>query len=293
VAQDAGFFRDAGIELDIKTVSGDQNAIRALISGDGDAAVIGFPVLYSAVLSGAKIKGIGGGNQTLADYFLVLGDGKGETLEDAAGKILAISTPASMPQLYPELLFQAKGITSKGTRYVAVGGMSARLQAVIAEKVDGTVIDTLNVLVGEKTGKIKIVADVNKDLSAKLGYEMTVTRSDMLNDPVKRKAIAALVEGTIQGARRTVEQPDSAVESFSKRLNGSIDRTLLKTLIEDMNKAKVWGLNGGVETKLHDDTVNTYLAHHLIPRQVDYDQAFDPSLVNQAVKELGEQKGWW
>src|SRR4051794_33281512 len=33
VSEDAGFYRDAGITVDIKTLSGNQNALRAIITG--------------------------------------------------------------------------------------------------------------------------------------------------------------------------------------------------------------------------------------------------------------------
>ncbi len=292
LAEDQGLYRDAGLAVEFKTVSGDQNALRAVVTGAGDVAVVGNPILYEAVINGAKIKGVGGGNQATIDYYLVLAKGKGTTLKDAAGKTLAISTPGSMPQLLPEMMFRKNGIDSSGTKYVPIGGFAARMQAVVAGKVDGTLTDTLSALRAERAGQVTIVAVASQQLAEPLGYTLSLMSEDGLRDPVRHKALAAFVKATMQGARRIVEQPDAAAQAVFKRLNGDVDLPLLRATIDKLNGEKVWGLNGGVEEKLHEFTMKTYLEYHLISQAVPYATAYDPSLVQEAMKELGPAKGW-
>ena|SRR2546430_13607907 len=97
VAMDQSFYKSGGLDFEIKTVGGDQNGIRALITGVGQVTVVGAPILYEAVTNGAKVKGIGGGNQTLTDYYLVLGKGKGTTLKDAANHLQSREHAAAHP----------------------------------------------------------------------------------------------------------------------------------------------------------------------------------------------------
>jgi ABC-type nitrate/sulfonate/bicarbonate transport system substrate-binding protein len=292
VAEDEGFYREAGLTLESKSVGGDQNALRALVTNAGDVTVIGAPTIYEAVLNGATVKAVGGGNQTLTDYYLVLGKGKGTTLKDAAGKTLAISNPGSMPQLIPEMMFKKEGIDSSKTKYLSVGGFSARLQAVVAGKVDGSLIDTITALRGEHTGEVKIVADANKVIQEPLGYTFTLTSEDHLKDPAKRKAVYAFVKASMRGARYVIEHPEKAAEIMQKRLKGDVPIDLLKETVKMLNEEKVWGVNGGVNQNLHDFTMKTYLQFNLISKEVPYSAAFDPSLADQARKELGELKGW-
>src|SRR3569833_1327559 len=65
VAEDKGFFKESGLTMEYKTVAGDQNGMRALITGAGDVTVVGAPILYEAVINGGKVKGVGGGGQVL------------------------------------------------------------------------------------------------------------------------------------------------------------------------------------------------------------------------------------
>jgi NitT/TauT family transport system substrate-binding protein len=291
VADDAGFYRDAGLAVDIKVVNGNQNALRAIITGAGDVAVVGHPIMYEAIINSAKLKGIGGGNQTLMDYYLVLAKGKGTELKDAAGKILAISTPGSMPQLLPEMMFKENKIDSAGTRYIAVGSISLRLQAVLAGKVDGTLLDAINTLRGERLDKVVTVGTVKSQISDPLAYTISVATDDALKDPAKRDALGRFVKATMRGARHTMEQPKFAAQVMQKRLGGDTDLGLLEEVVGILNRDKVWGVNGGVEKKLHDVTMPTYLQYKLISKPVDYADAFEPALADQAVKELGEIKG--
>jgi NitT/TauT family transport system substrate-binding protein len=293
IAMDKGFYKSAGLDFEIKTVGGDQNGIRALITGAGQVTVVGAPILYEAVTNGAKVKGIGGGNQTLTDYFLVLRKGKGTTLKDAANKTLAISNPGSMPQLIPGMMFKKMGIDASQTKYVPVGGYSARLQAVAAGKVDGTLIDAFTSLKGEKDGITVTVADAQEVLQGPLGYTFNVTTQEQLNDPAKRKLLEAFVKATIQGARLIVDKPDEAAEVLLKQYKGDVPAELVKQTVAKLNHGKVWGINGGVGKQLHDYTMAAYLDTKLVSKQVDYKDAFDPSLADEAVKELGKRDGGW
>ena len=59
VAMDQGFYKSGGLDFEIKTVGGDQNGIRALITGVGQVTVVGAPILYEAVTNGAKVIDVG------------------------------------------------------------------------------------------------------------------------------------------------------------------------------------------------------------------------------------------
>jgi hypothetical protein len=79
---------------------------------------------------------------------------------------------------------------------------------------------------------------------------------------------------------------------MSKVLKGDVPIDLLKQTVAKLDEGKVWGLNGGVNQKLHDFTMNTYLQFKLVSKEVSYKDAFDPALAEQALKELGEMTGW-
>ncbi|MGI4814523.1 MAG: ABC transporter substrate-binding protein [Janthinobacterium lividum] len=286
VAQDAGLFAKDGVDVKTMTVSGDQNSMRAVLTGDADVAVIGPPIMYETLGNGGKVKTIAGWQET-TDYYLILGKGKGSTIKDAAGKTLAVSTPGSMPQIVPEMIFKKNNIDSTGTKYAPIGGNTARIQAVISGKIDGTIADTLNSLRGERSGKVTLITTTAQQFPEGLGYILLAVKESELTDPVKRKALLAFVKGSIEGARMTVDQPVKAADIFYKKNGGDVDLQLIKDSIQQLNRFKVWGVNGGISKSVHDFTMKTYVDFGLSKNSLSYDQVYDPSLVNQLLKEIG------
>ena len=165
--------------------------------------------------------------------------------------------------------------------------------AVAAGKVDGTLIDALTSLKGEKEGVSVTVADAQEVLQGPLGYTFNVTTQEQLDDAAKRKVLAAFVKATMQGARFIVDKPDEAANILSKQFKGDLPLDLLKETVAKLNHGKVWGLNGGVGKELHDYTMAAYLDTKLVSKRVDYNEAFDPSLADEALKQLGKRDGGW
>jgi len=130
-------------------------------------------------------------------------------------------------------------------------------------------------------------------LQGPLGYTFNVTTQEQLDDPAKRKVLAAFVKATMEGARFIVDKPDEAANILSKQFKGDVPLDLLKETVAKLNHGKVWGLNGGVGKELHDYTMAAYLDTKLVSKHVAYNEAFDPSLANEALKQLGKRDGGW
>src|SRR5262245_41384589 len=54
-ALENGFYRDEGLELEIKPLVGDQAAVRALVAGEADVAWTGFAASLQAREAGAQL----------------------------------------------------------------------------------------------------------------------------------------------------------------------------------------------------------------------------------------------
>ena len=94
VAQKKGWLGDLDVEEVI--VTGDSNAMRALISGNVDIAWIGMLNVLASIQAGANVRAINTW-QPIGDYSLVLAKGKGTTIADLAGKTFATSGPGALP----------------------------------------------------------------------------------------------------------------------------------------------------------------------------------------------------
>ena len=94
VAQKKGWLGD--LEVEDVHVTGDANAMRVLLSGNADIALIGTLNVLASINAGASIRAVHSW-QPVGDYSLVLATGKGSTLADVAGKTFASSVPAACP----------------------------------------------------------------------------------------------------------------------------------------------------------------------------------------------------
>ena len=92
VAKDLGWLDKAGLKVEEVWLTGDANAVRALLAGQGDIAAPGVFAVYSAITEGAKIKAIGSW-QPKADYQLLanekIADGLANELLVLAGEVTA------------------------------------------------------------------------------------------------------------------------------------------------------------------------------------------------------------
>src|SRR5256712_10439291 len=114
-AQKKGWLGD--LEIEDVHVTGDANAMRVLLSGNADIALIGTLNVLASIHAGAGIRAVHSW-QPIGDYSLVLATGKGDKLGDLAGKTFASSGPGGMPDQLPRLVMGKHGIDEPTTRFV-------------------------------------------------------------------------------------------------------------------------------------------------------------------------------
>src|SRR5947199_90886 len=165
VAQKQGWMGDLAVE-DVH-VTGDANAMRVLLSGNADIALIGTLNVLASLHAGANIRAVHSW-QPIGDYSLVLATGKGSKLADLAGKTFASSGPGGLPDQLPRLIMRKHGIDESTARFVQIGGHAARLQAVIGGRADATLINSVK-LWGLNGGLDPAVEEFTADLNMKLG----------------------------------------------------------------------------------------------------------------------------
>ena len=283
VALDLGYFKQEGLEVETTFVNGDANATRAVITGAGDVALTGPVNLFTAVENGAQIKSIGAW-QPIPDYEVVAPPAI-KSMKDLADKTFAASGPSGLPQVLPVMLFKKLGIPADRVKFVSIGGHAARLQTVIAGKADAALVNSITAATGIKNGTVHSVTSVAEHFP-KLGYQALVVRTPDLSDPSKRKAFEALMHGSILGARFIMKDPDKAAEIVHAHVD-SLDPALVKTVIRELTKQKLWGVNGGLDREITDFTVKLSLDMGELKTPLRHEQVMDDSINDAVLKKLG------
>ncbi len=214
VAQKKGWLGDLDVEE--VNVTGDSNAMRALLSGNADIAFIGMVNVLASIQAGANVRAINTW-QPIGDYSLVLAKGKGSSIADLAGKTFATSGPGALPDQLARLIMKKYGIDDSTAHFVQVGGHAARLQAIIGGRADASLVNTITTLRGVEDGKVIVLTKLSKEFPG-LGYSWNVVRTDELADPQRGAAFQTLTEASIRAVRFIAANSDEAAEIFHEHV---------------------------------------------------------------------------
>jgi ABC-type nitrate/sulfonate/bicarbonate transport system substrate-binding protein len=283
VAKDTGLFKQSGLETEEVFVSGDANATRTVITGTADVALTGPVNVFSAIENGAPIKWIGAW-QAAPDYEVVAPH-RITSMQDLADKTFAASGPSGLPQVLPVMLFRKLGVPPDRAKFVSVGGHAARLQAVIAGKADAALVNSITAATGIKNGSVHIITSV-ADHFPKLGYQALAVRNADLSDPAKRRALEALMRGSILGARFIMSNPDKAAELLHTRVK-DMDPALLNSVIKRLTEQKLWGVNGGLDPETTNFTAQLATEMGELKTLFKHEQVTDSSIVDAVLRVEG------
>jgi ABC-type nitrate/sulfonate/bicarbonate transport system substrate-binding protein len=285
VAQKKGWLGD--LEVEEIYVTGDANAMRVLLSGNADIGTVGTLNVLASIEAKASIRAIHSW-QPIGDYSLVLATGKGTKLADLAGKTFAASGPGGLPDQLPRLVMRQYGIDESTTRFIQVGGHSARLQAVIGGRAEATLVNTVTAFKGVNDGKVTILTRLSQEFPG-LGYVWNVVRMESLANPQLAAAYQTLTEIGIRGSRYVMEHPDEAAEILHERLP-DLDLAFLKSVVRDLNGENLWGVDGGLDPKVETFTADLNMRLGNLPRAAAPADVLDSRFVDAALKKLGSYK---
>jgi ABC-type nitrate/sulfonate/bicarbonate transport system substrate-binding protein len=285
VAQKKGWLGDLQVEEVV--VTGDSNAMRVLLSGNADIALVGTLNVLASIHAGAHVRAIHSW-QPLGDYNLVLATGKGTKISDLAGKTFATSGPGALPDQLPKLVMRKYAVDETTARFIQVGGHAARLQAVIGGRADATLINTVTAMRGVQDGKVTVLTRISKEFPG-LGYVWNVVRSDSLAKPELAAAYQTLTDIGLRGSRFIMENPDEAAAIMHERVP-ELGVDFLKTVIRDLNTEDLWGVNGGLDPKIEEFTAKLNMDLGNLPVAPSPKDVLDQRFVETALKTLGPYK---
>jgi NitT/TauT family transport system substrate-binding protein len=181
VAQDAGFFRKHGLDVQLVHVVGGPRAVQVLTSGSAVAAqVSGLPIIQSN-LQGADIVFIAGILNTLNYQFIV--DKNIQKPDDLKGKAVAVSRAGSSSDFATRFALDRYGLVpGKDVSFLEIGSQPDRFAALESGKIQGVMVEVPLTLKAKKMG-FRVLADLQM---LGLEYQATgiaVTRAMIKSNP--------------------------------------------------------------------------------------------------------------
>lgn len=287
VAKDLGWLDKAGLKVEEIWMTGDANAVRALLSGQADVSATGVFAAYTAITEGARIKAIASPQPTV-DYQL-LAQTKVKSLKDLMGVRVGAAGPKGLVYEIPRMVMKKDGVDPARASFLSIGGHEARMQAVLANKVDVALVGMLYAAKALRESRnVHVLTSIRHEFPG-LGYVYLMVNEKDLANPEKRKVFETYVKlAVIEGSRFIVKNPDKATDIMRGR-TPDLPRDLIQEVVAALDKLGVWGVNGGLEAEVTEFTAK--LAHELgsIKRQLAVAEVIDRLIVEKVLAESGTQ----
>ncbi len=160
LGQNAGFFKQRGIALDILYTQGSGETQQAVISGSvGIGVGLGSTSVMAAFAKGAPLVAIGNASTGSSEFWYVRADSAVRSLKDAGGRTIAFSTVGASSQMEVLAFLTEYGVDAKP---VATGGTAATFTQVMSGQIDIGWSSPPFGIAAAQDGKIRIIARGNE-----------------------------------------------------------------------------------------------------------------------------------
>ncbi|HEX9465085.1 MAG TPA: ABC transporter substrate-binding protein [Alphaproteobacteria bacterium] len=264
-ALEKGFYRDAGVDVAIQSIVADTTTVRGLLAGEGDVGWAGAGSGMQAMAAGSKLKILSSFGPRLD--FLVLASKKVPNLKSLEGHPFAVSQLGAVSHTVAKLMIERAGADSKKVQWLSVGSGSSRLQALSAERVDATILNSLQAVGALRTGSLHAVGDALKDLPNFLYSWEIVTQEALRTKPA---ALNAFTLATSRGVKWAQDNPADAAK-ISQKLLPNIEPSDIADVIQTYAKNQYFDPRGGVQRADWDYTVDALVQNAGLTKPIKYD----------------------
>ncbi len=282
VAQERGLFKKYGLDVEIAEYRGSPTALKSLLAGEADVVLnLGGTDAIVAASKGAKIR-LFVVLQPVTAYHFVARREAGTTFQALVGKTVAVSGVGAISYHIPRMVLERSGVDPDKVKYVAVGSPADRFKALVAGKVDATVVSNTEAAKLAAHPEIVSLAQVPKVLP-EIPYELGVAREDYIEK--NPETIYKITRACIEANRWIAANKAGTVEIAAKIIKGETPEILAKAY--DLGDPRLWGVNGDITEQAYKFTSDFLLKVGYMKEPVPYDKFFDRRFVDRVLRELG------
>ena len=151
IAQDQGYFRDAGLNVQAVSATSGPTLASELIGGTTQIAVEVPSNVFPAMRQGEPLVAMAPYGRL--DLAIVTPDGSGVTsLKSLAGKKIGVTALGASTQTFAEYVLGLQGISPKSVTFVAVGALATQEAALRNHAIDATVLSSDTIAAATASG---------------------------------------------------------------------------------------------------------------------------------------------
>ena len=282
VALERGLFKKYGLDADMVAFRGGATNMKALLAGEVDVALdMGATDAMVAASKGARIR-VWMVPQPILPYHFVARREAGTTLQALLGKNVAVSRVGAISYHTPRVILERGGIDPDQVKYVAVGSPADRFRALLAGKVDATMVNSLEAAKLGKHPEIVDLVSVPKVLP-EIPYQVSTAREEYLER--NAETILRMTKALVEANRWIAANKAGTVAILAKIAKDEPAEVLARSY--DLADPRLWGVNGDIREDGYKFTSAFLLRVGSVKDPVPFDRYFDRRFVDEALKELG------
>ena len=282
-----GYYKRAGVDVELVRVQQTPSAVAALRAGEGDMANISIDTALQLVgRDQMKLKGVISPDKALP--FLIAAKKSIAKPQDLEGKVFGVARVGSVDYTLSRMALVKLGVPVDTLQYLSIGQPPVRAQSLIAGKIDATAISIgIWTTIPDKTGLSVLIDQPNFYRLAPFVSKLNVVSEDTAKK--KAKEIGAVVRGIMMASRDFAKNPKLWVDGMVAA-RPDVKREDLEKLAEAYRKS--WSVNGGLN--LDEIKFTTDMAYKgkdfADVRHVEPSEWIDTSFVDAVRKDLGTDK---
>jgi sulfonate transport system substrate-binding protein len=265
LAQELGFYREEGIDVELQDFPGGAKALQALVGGSADVVSGFYDHTIQMAAEGRELVAF----VTILRYpGLVLvtspqAAGNVSAIGQLRGKVAGVTTPGSSSQMLLSFLLTKHQVPIDSVSVVTIGSAATAIAAIERGKVDaGWMADPSFTLVKKRNPSVKVLADLRDERGTMeaLGtrtYPASVFYSNRAWIDAHRDAAARLARAMLRTLQwMHTHSPQDIAEKTPKALRGEDDALFVEALGNSMPMFS----SNGVMTPDGAEAVRTLLA---------------------------------
>jgi len=279
-----GYYKKAGVDVELVRVQQTPSAVAALRAGEGDMANISIDTALQLVgRDQMQLKGVISPDKALP--FLIAAKKSIATPKDLAGKVFGVARVGSVDYTLSRVALAKLGVPIDKLQYLAIGQPPVRAQSLIAGQIDATAVSIgVWTTLPDKSGLGVLIDQQDFYRLAPFVSKLNVVTADV----AKKKAseVAGVVRGIIMASRDFAKDPKLWVDAMVEA-RPDVKREDLEVLAEAYRKS--WSINGGLNLADIQFTTDT---EYQTPdfsdlRRVEPHEWIDTSFVDAVLKDVG------
>jgi ABC-type nitrate/sulfonate/bicarbonate transport system substrate-binding protein len=285
VAKELGFYKKAGLDVDIVSLGDGVKVFRAILSGNIDMGLTpGAPTIIG-ISNGAAVKALSANLPKFEASMIVRADIK--TMADLKGKRIGIQEPGGFADLLSRSVLRAGKIDPKDVNFVSIA--SEDVPALVANQVDTAILHIeQEMLAKSKVPDLHPIARMWELQPKTLYTYLTATEKTIKERP---DIVQAVVTANIEATRAMYTDRAKIIPILVKQTG--YPQPILEQSFDYMVKECIWDANSGLSPERTNFTaaLMTKVGNIKEGKTPKYEDIVDTTFAKKAIAQLGEWKG--